>query len=380
MQFCCVNWLVRCAIAVTWVGFFSWPTQAAFNSIFIFGDSVSDTTTNPGAGPLYYGQRYANGRVWIEVLAERQGLGNNSTTNVNWLYSTNNLSYFGHYSPNLVTNVSRFSPPPDATNALFVVWVNDADFVGNLNDPTFQPYDASNLGKWTNAINRSLSNHLAAIQTLYTKGARTLVMPTAVDITEIPEYTLILSSADKSFIRQRVVDFNRGFVLVTSNAMASLPGLRIVVPDIFSLLDSILANPADYGLTNALYNGQSIDAVEDPLLSDKSLNGPGARYIFWDYETPTSKAQTVMADVVQQLLAPAQITRLTILNVSNRLEVANLPIGLNGFVNGCPNLPTAGWASDQTITSTSSIQSIFVPASGSSRFYRLSFPRHWIWP
>ncbi len=362
-----------------WFGFIAWPARAAFNSIFIFGDSVSTTTTNSGAGPLYYGQRYANGRVWVEVLAERLGLGNNSTTNVAWFYSTNNLSYFGQYSPNLVTNVSNFSPPPDATNALFVVWVNDADFVGDLSDPTFQPYNSSNLAKWTNAINRSLSNHLAAVQILYAKGARTLVMPNAVDLTEIPEY-VGLSASDKAFVRQRVVDFNRGFGLTLSNAMASLPGLRIVVPDIFSLLDDILARPADYGLTNALYNGQSIDAVDDPLLSDKSRGGPGASYIFWDYQTPTSKAQAVMADVVQQLLAPVTVSRLTLLNGSNRLDMANLPIGLNGFVKSCTNFPAMSWTTDQTIVSTSAVQAIFVPAFDASRFYRLSFPHAWTLP
>ena len=53
----------------------------------------------------------------------------------------------------------------------------------------------------------------------------------------------------------------------------------------------MLAQPADYGLTNALRNGLSIDALGDPLLTDKSLNGRGTNYIFWDNLHPTAVAQ-----------------------------------------------------------------------------------------
>jgi len=40
-----------------------------------FGDGVSTTTNKLLDSPaLYYGHRYCNGRVWIEVLAQRQGI------------------------------------------------------------------------------------------------------------------------------------------------------------------------------------------------------------------------------------------------------------------------------------------------------------------
>jgi len=57
--------------------------QTAFTSLYIFGDGVSTTTTNSFAGPLYYGRRFSNGRVWVEVLAQQLGLTNN------YWYSTN---------------------------------------------------------------------------------------------------------------------------------------------------------------------------------------------------------------------------------------------------------------------------------------------------
>ncbi len=92
--------------------------------------------------------RYCNGRVWVELLAQQLNLTNNywysnnisnhlsytnlSASSTNWSYSSNNWSFFGHYSSILVTNINNFAAPPDASNALFIVWVNDADFVDDM--------------------------------------------------------------------------------------------------------------------------------------------------------------------------------------------------------------------------------------------------------
>ena len=104
-----------------WMGV---SAHATFSSIYVFGDSVSATTTNFTTDTnLFYGKRYCNGRTWVEVLAQRQGLGANTTTNYNWAYSGNNVSYWGHYSPLLVSNVNKFVAPGNAGSSLFVVWV-----------------------------------------------------------------------------------------------------------------------------------------------------------------------------------------------------------------------------------------------------------------
>ena len=50
-------------------------------------------------------------------------------------------------------------------------------------------------------MNLSLTNHFVAITNLYAKGARTLVMPNAVDITEVPDYDSY-GSNNLAFIRQ----------------------------------------------------------------------------------------------------------------------------------------------------------------------------------
>ena len=412
---------IQLMVAVLLFGSAIFPAHAAFTSLYIFGDGVSTTTTNKSAGQYYYGLRRSNGRVWVELLAQQLGLTNNywysnnssihlsytnlSALSTNWSYSSNNWSFYGDFSPLLVTNVSHFTAPPDAATALFVVWVNDADFVNDMGTI----YPSTNIVTWTNAINQSLTNHWKIITNLYyAKGARTLVMPNAVDITEVPEYNQN-PAAIKSFIRQRVIGFNTAFTALLNQARTSLPGITIYEPDFFSLLDNVLTNAAAYGLTNALSGGQSIDVLESSL-TDLSLNGPGTNYIFWDETDPTAKFHAVMADITQQLLSPAQITNLTVLNGSVRLDVVNMPVGLNGFVDGCTNLSSWIWTTNASFSSTNTTQSIFVLACGMSQnalnfspkdgpppigtvgggtntflgdplqLYRLRFPYSWTWP
>jgi hypothetical protein len=352
-----VKSLRRFIHGIWWLWLFALPARAAFSNLYVFGDGVCTTTNCPG-GQFYYGQRYCNGRVWVEVLAQWQALSYDS--NKNW-------SYFGQYSPDLLTNLNRFAPPPDASSALFVVWVADADFVWN------QSQYETDLAQWTNAIQRSLANHYTVITNLYyAKGVRALVMPNAVDISKVPYYSG-LPSANKDFIRQRTIDFNTAFVTTLNQARTNLPGITIYSPDTFSLFDRMLAQANYYGLTNA-----GIDAVDDPALSDKSLNGPGANYVFWDYLDPTAKAHMALADLVQQSVSPPYISQLTLLGASNQLVAANVPVGRNGAVLGSDIF--SSWTSVGPIQSTTQSQSVFVPAAGSPFFYRLQFPLTWSWP
>ena len=367
------------------------PAQASFTSLYIFGDGVSTTTTNSTAGLLpFYGLRKSNGRVWVELLAQQLGLTNNfwysnnianhlsytnlSASSTNWSYSSNNWSYYGDASSNVIANLNVFATPPDTSNALFIVWVNDADFVADMGSI----FPSTNIMTWTNAINQSLSNHWQIITNLYfANGVRTLLMPNAVDITEVPAYN---GYANKGFIRQMVIYFNAAFTPLLSNAMASCPGLTIYEPDFFSFLDNVLTNAAAYGVTNVLYQGRSIAALDDPSLANKAINGPGTNYIFWDATDPTAKVHGIMAGIARQLIAPPQITRITSQSGTNQLLLTNIPVGLNGVVLGSTSLVLTNWTTVTNINSTNTVQPVFVPVSGPMWFYRLTFPFSWTWP
>ncbi len=116
------------------------------------------------------------------------------------------------------------------------------------------------------------------------------------------------------------------------------------------------------------------------MLPNVNLNGPGANYIFWDYLDPSAKAQAIMVDTVEQLIAPPQISQITSQNGTNQLNLANVPVGLNGIVLGSTNLALTNWTSVTNFNSTNTAQSVFVPISGPLWFYRLNFPFTWTWP
>ena len=389
---------LRFTLGVLLFGLAVCPARAAFSNLYIFGDTLS-ATADPGApgGSYFYGQRWSNGRVWVEVLAQRQGLGANSITNVNWSNSSNNNSYYDHNSAEVVTDVNNFTAPSDVTNDLFIVWVCNADTFDAASVP-----DTS--AEWTAAINQDQTNHLQIITNLYAKGVRTLILPNAVDISEIPAFN---AGSLTMVMHNGCVAYNVAFSNTINQARALCPGLKIYAPDFFTLLNSVLTNAAYYGLTNALENGHSIDAYDDPALPTLTLNGPGTNYIFWDDMDPTAKFHEVIADTVQQLISPVKISQLTVLSGSNRLDVANMPVGLNGIVLGSTNLVLGNWTTVTNFNSTNTTQSVFIltagslqsslrfspndvpnpPGGGGSNFvvgvqqyYRLSFPFAWTWP
>jgi phospholipase/lecithinase/hemolysin len=381
------------------------PARAAFKSLYVFGDALSTTTNNTSGLPYYYGQRYSNGRVWVEVLAQRQGLTYNAT---------NNNSYYDHNSADLVAELKNFKAPSDVANDLFIVWVCNSD--------TFDAASSADTpNQWVAAVNQAQANHLQIITNLYAKGVRTMILPNVVDISTIPAFNAGSLTVSE---HNGCVTYNVAFSNTINQARALCPGLKIYTPDFFTLLNNVLTNASNYGLTNALYNyghgNVSIDAVDASYAAPKvfppaATNGYGTNFVFWDYQDPTAEFHEVIADVVQQSISPVQIGQITALNGSNQLAVVNVPVGLNGFVDTATNISAASWASLQNITSTNTAQSVFVaqvttttnaspalagggnqvkPAdSGGSgllggpppdyialQFYRLRFPYAWSWP
>jgi phospholipase/lecithinase/hemolysin len=402
-----VNNQIKSIFIIVLLGLAASTAPAAFTSMHVFGDGLSCTATNAGAGQYYYGKRYTNGRTWVEVLAQMQGLAFNPSNNPH--------AYFGNTSSNLAVQTTAYTPPADAANALVVIWVNNADLYYPAEDP--QPTAA----KFNTVINVALTNQFKAITNLYAKGIRTLVMPNVVDISTIPEFNIY--TAQTNLFHQVSISYNTAFYAMLDKARAACPRLTILVPDYFALLNDLLAKPASYGVVNKLYNkGKgllSTDAMEDPSLAEKSLNGPGANYIFWDTTDPTAKVHFIMASVAQQLISPVQIG-LAQLGDYNRIDMINLPVGMGGFLENSTNL-AAAWTVVTNFSSPAPKQSMFVIApplpadfgtggteggSGSAgggldpfdprnwisgtnvvkgvvtatQLYRLRFPYNWTWP
>lgn len=367
-------------------------TQAlrAFTSLHAFGDGVCTTTDN-ATSTRYYGNRYCNGRVWLEVLAQWQGIA---------FDNARNKSFFGHDSvalvnSNLSTSVNKFVAPADVATALVVVWCCDADFVTFTQVAPAPPYNSSQIPQWTTLINDAVARHVQAVNTLYSKGVRTLLMPKAANIAAAPYYANLGSTpaqitANKAFIRQRTLEFNTAFESALANLAATKPGLVIHRPDVFTFFEQVLATPSAYGLTNT-----TVDAISafPNSTGETFFKGTASAYVFWDLWHPTARFQMHLADLSQKLLSPPKVSAITRSGTTTQITVANVPLSIltgtnqsprTGIVEGSATLQPP-WTQDATFTQPyaaggSTTKSLNLTTTAPQRFYRVSFPVVWTWP
>ncbi len=332
---------------------------SAYTSLWVFGDGVCTTTQGPG-GSNFYGNRYCNGRVWVEVLAEWQGLSYDADQN---------LSYFGQDSDELLANLANHAAPADVATALYIIWSGNADFVEFTfaNPPA---YSAADLPDWSDFIADSVADHRAAIEDLHAKGVRHLVLPSAADIASAPFFAM--DPADAAFIRTRIDEFNGALAQMVGELEPSVPGMTIHLVDIASFLDDVLANPGDYGV----HSPETYALLEVPLPPD--LAGPGADYVFWDDLHPTARVQMHIADVIFQAIAPPAIETIAPVAGGCRLDLVNVPVGRDGVIDGSGDLND--WSEDLEFAGINANQSVIVPSTEPARFFRARYPVVWTWP
>jgi len=340
---------------------------AGFSSIYVFGDGVSNTNNTPtGLALSYYGNRFCNGRVFVEVMSDWQGV---------TFDTTKNISNFESDSSVLIANVNNFTAPADAATSLFIVWSNNADYVNFTGD---QPTPWTDPAPWNTLASTSIANHLTAITTLYNKGARKILMPNAVDIMRVPFYNAFLST-DRTLARQRIIAYNQQFKTAMIGAMVGKPGLEIIVPDTFAFFEQVLASPGAFGMIN--FNDLNAGGIDS---GDSALNGLGAQYVFWDDYHPTAKFQMHLAEFFQQIISPIRVNSMSLSGGNVQMQLANIPLDRAGSILGSANLQIP-WVEDLSINEPfvsggSTTKTYTFPANGSKRFYRAAFPVVWTWP
>jgi phospholipase/lecithinase/hemolysin len=336
----------------------AFPAKAALSSLYVFGDGLSATDDNiyPSPGyPDYFGLRWSNGQVWVEVLAQLEGIP------INY-----NNSYFEHNSSLTLANVKSFTAPPNVANDLFIVWVCNADTFDaastvvsdNNQNPTHL------LNGFISANIQSQANHLQIITNLYAKGVRNLILPNAVDISKIPAYNTG-NIPIPGVLQAGCIDYNSRFVTTLNQAQGMCPSLKIYTPDYFTLLNNVLTNAAYYGLTNAKSGGLSIDALEDLYATAPvNLNGAGTNYIFWDPKNPTAKLHAVMANVAQQLISPpVQVGNITPFADSRQWDVVHYPVGAAGLGNAFTQLTLTNRTDRLQLAGSNTAPLLVIPTS-----------------
>jgi len=351
------------------------PATASFTSLYCFGDGVCTTTHphQPANQPLYHEGRFCNGRVWVELLTNWQGLPYDPAKND---------SDFGHDSVKLLAFANAFDdtfPAPDAATSLVIVWAANADMVEFLSKQPPLGYDEGNIPAWTTLITEAITRHEQAVTTLYNKGVRTLIMPSAADVTQTPLYS---THPHRLFVRDRAIQYNAALAAAIASLSGSLTGLTIHHPDVFGFVDQVVADPSDFGMVNP--TGPT--GTQGGVLAQTppySFRGPEADYVFWDFWHPTAKFQMYLADFVQHMIWPVQITDINTVDANTQLHIENIPQERQGYVDSRAGL-VGPWGEDVSIFEPlgtgSSSRMVPAPKDGSTRFYRARFPVVWTWP
>jgi phospholipase/lecithinase/hemolysin len=264
----------------------------------VFGDSLSDTgnfyaaTGGVITGPPYFPGHFSNGPVWVEVMSNKLGL----TAPTPSLLGGTNYAWGGAETggglspvfgiPNVGQQIDSFLSDHGslARKELVVVWAGANDIVWHAT--------ASPAG-----IVENLSNDLSR---LAAAGGKTFLLPNLPAFGEVP---LFHGTPDEVRIDTQVDQVNQLLDATVKNLEQRL-GIKIIRPDVAGLVDEMLHQPQDFGLTN----------VTDPAcpgcgIGNPSPNAAGtmvpnpSEYLWWDYLHWTKGVHANVGNLVAQVVA-----------------------------------------------------------------------------
>ncbi len=268
-------------LAVVLLALISTGRAYGYSAVIAYGDSLSDNGNLFGAigypPARYYDGRFSNGPVSIEQLATllgdplidyavggaTSGVGNFIDGGTQTTLGTDFLPFV--QLPGMLAELSAFPPPPAlVSSALFTVW-------GGAND-----FEAG--GTATVAV----ADIDAIVGALEADGAKYILVPGLPDLGLTPEF--YGDPAATLFSEE----FNAGL-------QATLPGSATYF-NTAGLLDSIIADPGAYGLTD----------VTDPCFNQATLTvcSDPSQYLFWDDIHPTTAADAILAEQFDAVVTP----------------------------------------------------------------------------
>jgi hypothetical protein len=289
------------------------PAQPV-DALYCFGFSWTDTQAAGWGPPQYYTGHASNGPIWPEFVS----------TNLALTYvPANNFARVGADSAGILAQVKQLKPNADPSRSLYVLWAGQSDFLyaaSSLFYPTrtLSPVSWTNEVAWENIIQNTLKNNSNALEQLYAKGARSILVQNNFDLSTFPlivdEYKTNPAGLQK--LRERTTQFNALLQTAVDSMNTAHPDLRLFIVNIQDHLNELLQNASLYGFTKTYPS-----ALDDAKLSDKTFSGPGSKYVFWDGAHGTSKTALLVAgwnlesltnNVPERLVATASGTSLNI--------------------------------------------------------------------
>jgi phospholipase/lecithinase/hemolysin len=322
---------------------------STFSAYYAFGDSLSDTGRNPATpAGSYYNGRWSNGPLWVEYLSANLGLTYNPSNN--WAIS-------GSTTSDLLSQITNVPASSELHTAIFSVLSGGNDFLNNAGL-------GENDSGWGLVVTDAVSNITLTVTTLYTNGAREVIVGNLPNVGQTPAFNGT-PAGYANYVDTKVALFNTLLLSSMTNAMQHNAGLRIYLVNFNGTLSNVLNAPTAYGFT-VTTNG----ALEDPNLTDKSFNGPGANYVFWDTIHPTTKMHALIGAAAYACVGVEMAFAGNGTNFN--LTVNNLYPGLPYTIQSSTNLMSWSTYEAFTASATNSIVSV-TNKSNRQAFYRVNY-------
>ncbi|OUS09196.1 hypothetical protein A9Q90_03895 [Gammaproteobacteria bacterium 54_18_T64] len=261
-------------------------------------DSVDEFFV-PASAYAMGGHHFTNGATWVEALAKGTGLSGSvrpALRNVGG--NARNYAVGGaralefpcrfNLSDQLLTYLNDFSE--SSADTLFII-----DMGGN------DLRDIMVGAVAPDQVPIILGNIAGTITTLYQHGARNFLLVNVADFGQVPSVQIldqILPQYNFPVIAKQLANgFNQGLLQLQAN-LNNFPGMDIRIFDLYSLLESILEDPAAYALTETAV--PCITPNSPPFVCKKAND-----YLFWDGLHVTKVVHKVMAEqATGVLMAP----------------------------------------------------------------------------
>lgn len=243
------------------------------------------------------GHHVTNGATWIEQFARGKGLSGNARPALrNVGLNASNYAVGGaraadypcrfNLSDQLAVYQQDFPEVTDNTLFIFELGGNDVRDALAAQDPSL--------------IAEALGNINSAVQMLYSQGARHFLLVNVPAIGATPAVKMLDDQfGGVGFIINAANNltqaFNANLAQLQTGLNAGLPAIDVRTLDLYALLNSIIDNPADYGITN------TNDACVTPAVAPYKCKKPD-NYLFWDGIHPTKVVHDIMAQKAAEVL------------------------------------------------------------------------------
>ena len=253
-----------------------------YSRVFVLGDSLSDDGNLYRSvfglyppSPPYYKGRFSNGPVWVENLVPKMGLTFNGATDYAYggaeTGSTNEQAGLRGMQQELSSLLSAY--PIGDPAALYIVWGGANDYLDGQTNASVPVTNLTNI-----------------IKSLVATGARNFLVPNIPDLGKTPGHR---TASDAPTLTQDTLSHNAALAAALQTLRTQLPTSNIVLYDIYTGFNQIIASPAAYGFTNVTEQAMSATSANPDI------------YLFWDTVHPTAAGHRIVANNAYTLLFPS---------------------------------------------------------------------------